>query len=129
MSILESFGREIPDNLKPPLRMALQAYRRVYGKAILLSPINRFKATRFKKMRPLKLNIGCGKAKLSGWVNIDIEPGADLVIDVKKGLPFDDNSVDFIYSEHVLEHLIFEEGEGVLREFERCLKGGGVVCE
>jgi predicted SAM-dependent methyltransferase len=42
-------------------------------------------------------------------------------MDVRKGLPFDNNSVDFIYCEHVLEHLTFEEGERVLREFKRCL--------
>lgn len=76
-------------------------------------------------MSPLKLNIGCGKVKFPGWVNIDIEPDADLVINVRKGLPFDDNSVDFIYSEHFLEYLTFEEGEKVLREFYRCLKKEG----
>jgi predicted SAM-dependent methyltransferase len=55
-------------------------------------------------------------------VNIDIEPGADLVIDVRKGLPLDDCSVNFIYSEHFLEHLTYEEGRKVLEEFRRCLK-------
>lgn len=113
--------------LKLLLRIALQAYQVVYRRAALLSPINRYKATRFKKRRPLKLNVGCGEVKLPGWVNIDIEPGADLVIDIRKGLPFDDSSVDFIYSEHVLEHLTFEEGEKILREFYRCLKIGGVL--
>ncbi len=42
-------------------------------------------------------------------------------------MPFNGNSVDFIYSEHVLEHLTFEEGEKVFREFYRCLKVGGVL--
>lgn len=78
-------------------------------------------------MRLLKLNVGCGKVKLPGWVNIDIEPSADFVIDVRKGLPFEDYSLDFIYNEHFLEHLTFEEGEKVLREFYKCLKKGGVV--
>jgi len=82
---------------------------------------------KFKKIKNLKLNVGCGKVKLPGWVNIDIEPGADLVMDIRKGLPFDNNSVDFIYCEHVLEHFAYEEGEKVLREFERCLRRGGIV--
>jgi len=60
-------------------------------------------------------------------VNIDIEPGADLVIDVRKGLPLDDCSVNFIYSEYFLEHLTYEEERKVLEEFQRCLKVGGVV--
>jgi len=74
-----------------------------------------------------KLHVGCGKIKLPGWLNIDVEPGSDLVIDVRGGLPFGDNSIDFIYNEHFIEHLIYEEGEKVLREFWRCLKKGGVM--
>ncbi|MBA7604223.1 hypothetical protein ES703_11342 [subsurface metagenome] len=127
MSISESWARKIPNKLKPPLRIALRAYRRVYGKVTLLSPANRFQTTKFRRMSPLKLNVDCGEVKFSGWVNIDIEPGADLVIDVRKGLPFINDSVDFIYNEHVLEHLTFEEGEKVVREFYRCLKQGGAL--
>jgi len=127
MRISESLKEKIPNKLKPLLRIALRAYRIVYGRAILLFQVKRFKVAKFKKMRPLKLNVGCGNAKLPGWVNIDIEPGAELVVDIRKGLPFDDDSVDFIYNEHFLEHVTFEEGEKVLREFRRCLKKGGVL--
>lgn len=74
-----------------------------------------------------KLNVGCGTAQLPGWLNIDIELGADLVTDVREGLPFDNNSVHFIYNEHFIEHLSYEECEKVLREFRRCLKKGGVL--
>jgi len=74
-----------------------------------------------------KLHVGCGNVKLLGWLNIDVEPGTDLVIDVREGLPFGDNSIDFIYSEHFFEHLTYEEGEKVFREFWRCIKKGGVL--
>lgn len=94
---------------------------------VLLLPTEYLKVTKFKKLRPLRLNVGCGKAKVSGWVNIDIEPGADAVIDVTKGMPFDDRSADLIYCEHFLEHLTFEKGEKVLKEFYRCLRIGGVL--
>ena len=127
MSMLGLLKRKIPDKLKPPLRMALSAYRRIYGRIIFPSPVDRCKAAKFKKMSPLKLNVGCGKVKLPGWTNIDIEPDADLVMDVRKGLPFEDCSVDFIYSEHVLEHLTFAEGGKALGEFYRCLKDRGCV--
>lgn len=127
MSISELLARKIPDKFKPSLWIALRAYRMVYGRAILLFQVKRFKVAKFKKMKTLKLNVGCGKVKYPGWVNIDIEPVADLVIDVRKGLPFNDDNIDFIYSEHVLEHFTFEEGEKVLREFYRCLKVGGVL--
>lgn len=127
MSISESVRQKVPNKLKPPLRVATRVSRRIYRKAILLSPTKHVKVARFKKMKPLKLNVGSGKVKLPGWVNIDIEPGADLVIDVRKGLPFADSGVDFIYCEHFLEHLTFEEDAKVLKEFHRCLREGGVV--
>ena len=127
MNILDLLKQKIPESLEQPLRIALRAYRMTYKRAILLSPRKRFKVAKFKKIKNLKLNVGCGKVKLPGWVNIDIEPGADLVMDVRKGLPFDNNSVDFIYCEHVLEHFTYEEGEKVLREFERCLRREGIV--
>lgn len=94
---------------------------------VVISPIRPFKVAKFKKYAPLKLNIGCGQVKYAGWVNIDIEPGSDITIDIRDGFPFDSNSVDFIYNEHLLEHLTFEEGEKVLKEFKRCLKIGGVL--
>lgn len=84
MIISKQLKQKIFESFKSLLRMALQTYRIVYGRLTLLSPINRFKVIKFKKMKTLKLNIGCGKVKLAGWVNIDIEPGADLVIDIKK---------------------------------------------
>ena len=74
-----------------------------------------------------KLHVGCGNVKFPGWLNIDVKPGADLVIDVRQGLPFEENSLDFIYNEHFVEHLTYEEGEKVIREFWRCLKKGGVL--
>ena len=99
----------------------------ICGKLKLLFPVDRLKVVRFRRMNPLKLNIGCGQVKFSGWVNIDVDPKADLVIDIRKGLPFGENSVDFIYNEHFLEHLTFEEGEKCLIDFHRCLKKGGVL--
>jgi len=127
MSILESLAPKIPNKLKPPLRVAFQAYWWIYKRIALIFPLKPFKVAKFTKYVPLKLNVGCGQVKYPGWVNIDIEPGADLVLDVRKGLPFDDNSVDFIYNEHLLEHLTFEEGEKGLSEFHRCLKKEGVL--
>ena len=127
MSISQSLARRIPSGLKPLLRIVLRMYMWIYGKITLKSPLKSFKVAKFKKYSPLKLNVGCGKAKVLGWVNIDIEPGADLVMDVGKGVPFDDGSVDFIYNEHFLEHFTFEAGESILMEFSRCLKKGGVL--
>lgn len=76
----------------------------------------------------LKLNIGCGEVHMDGWLNIDSESEkADLMHDLRKPLPYNDNFVDFIYSEHFIEHLTPEEGESVFKETYRVLKNNGVM--
>jgi predicted SAM-dependent methyltransferase len=47
--------------------------------------------------------------------------------DIRKGLPFDDESIDFIYSSHFIEHLSKEECNSVLNECYRVLKKGGLI--
>jgi predicted SAM-dependent methyltransferase len=80
------------------------------------------------RSEPLKLHVGCGRVRLEGWVNIDRSgKHLDVKCDVRKGLPYRDDSVALIYNEHFLEHLTCEEGLAVLREFHRVLKPGGVV--
>jgi predicted SAM-dependent methyltransferase len=119
----------IPERLKPPLGVALRSYRWIRRSALhaSMSLLRPSRLARFKGLQTLRLNVGCGPSKYAGWVNIDIEPVGDLVVDITKGLPFDSNSVDLIYSEHVLEHFTFEEGQKVLWEFARCLKKEGIV--
>lgn len=55
----------------------------------------------------MKLNLGCGRKKLEGYLNCDLskEVKPDRVINLEKNLPFKDNSVDEIMAEHVLEHV------------------------
>ncbi|MCX7730764.1 MAG: glycosyltransferase, partial [Candidatus Caldatribacterium sp.] len=74
----------------------------------------------------LQLNIGCGDRMLKGFINIDIEGHPDLQIDVRKGLPFPDESVDRIFVEHFIERLTRDEGILFLKEAYRVLKPGGV---
>jgi SAM-dependent methyltransferase len=46
---------------------------------------------------------------------------------VEYGLPFPDQSVDFIYSSHLLEHLSPHDARHLLREAHRVLKKGGIL--
>jgi SAM-dependent methyltransferase len=46
---------------------------------------------------------------------------------VEYGLPFEDGTVDFVFSSHLLEHLYPEVGERLLREAFRVLKKGGRI--
>lgn len=71
------------------------------------------------------LNLGCGPYRVDGYINIDSNPrqkAADLIRDVRKGLPYDDNSVDAITASHFLEHLSFDDMLFVLEECYRVLK-------
>lgn len=47
--------------------------------------------------------------------------------DVRHGLPFNDNSVDFVYSSHFLEHVYNDEAVMILAESYRALKKGGLI--
>ena len=77
----------------------------------------------------LKLNIGCGPNRKNGWVNIDLlaHMQADLTLDVRERLPFENGSVALIYSEHFLEHLDYPEPtKQFLKESYRVLTSGGI---
>lgn len=74
-----------------------------------------------------KLHVGCGNNHFTGWINADIHPKSDLIIFLQKRLPFRRNSLDRIYSEHVLEHVPYPVGVFFLREAYRTLKLGGVL--
>jgi len=59
-------------------------------------------------MKNLKLDIGCGGQKKTGFIGVDILrlEGVDIVHDLTTfPYPFEDNSVDEIYMDNVLEHL------------------------
>jgi len=95
---------------------------------------NSLKIIKKKKERsPLvKIHIGCGTVYRDGWINIDNNSDnniskLDLNWDIRNPLPFDDNTVDFIYNEHFIEHLSVEEGQKTIKDFMRILKKGGVL--
>lgn len=80
----------------------------------------------------LKLHIGCGTNYFEDWTNIDNNSDnniqrLDLNWDLRNPLPYDDDSVDFIFNEHFLEHLSVQEGLIALMGFRRILKPGGVL--
>ncbi|MDQ6893190.1 MAG: hypothetical protein M3167_11005 [Acidobacteriota bacterium] len=77
--------------------------------------------------RPLRLHVGCGQEALAGWVNIDNKqlPGVDRVLDVTRGLPFENASA--IYAEHFLEHLSLDDGLAFLAECRRALSDAGIL--
>jgi SAM-dependent methyltransferase len=75
-------------------------------------------------VKEVKLNIGAGHTNIPGFINIDISSRADISLDLGKDrLPFDDDSVDLIFSYHTLEHV--PDYLFALSEIHRVLKHGG----
>jgi len=103
-----------------------------------------------------KINIGCGPIGKDDWVNLDwgivafahrlpfLEkvfrkiklipegyrvqwPKNLLLHDCRRNLPFADNSVDFIYTSHFIEHLKKFDAQRLLEDCYRVLKHGGVL--
>lgn len=75
-----------------------------------------------------RLHLGCGKIRLPGYINVDIQegPAVDRVADLR-ALPWEDGSVDMVYSCAAIEHFGRREWIGVLREWARVLKPGGLL--
>jgi predicted SAM-dependent methyltransferase len=77
-----------------------------------------------------KLHVGCGPNKLSGWLNSDAlhhEPGPTYILDVSRQFPIADNTFDYVYSEHMIEHIEYNVGQYMINESYRILKPGGKI--
>jgi predicted SAM-dependent methyltransferase len=138
--VLKSLGKRY---LSLPLRVALREvaaeyrFQRLHRHAVK-------RAAGLLATTPIKLNLGCGENVKAGWINVDLfKTNADLRLDLREPLPFPDNSIAFIYSEHVFEHLAYpcihdsmgwtletpgapSEAAQLLRESRRVLSSGGV---
>lgn len=103
------------------------------------------------------VNLGCGIVVSPGWINIDNSPNARLskypllrwslwklgvlrdyhyavkwpesiiIRDVRKGMPFPDSSIDYVYTSHFLEHLTFSDSQKLIANIFRVLKSQGIV--
>lgn len=74
------------------------------------------------------LQIGCGNNLLQGWLNTDVAPqyGATFM-DVSQRFPIPDNSLEYIYAEHLMEFFNPSQLEKILKECCRVLKPNGII--
>lgn len=77
----------------------------------------------------MKLHIGCGKRKIHGWVNLDLDPAnkPDIVADAGTLKKINANSVEILYASHVLEHFKRNNTLKVLQLWYSKLRPGGVL--
>lgn len=77
-----------------------------------------------------KLQIGFGSNRLEGWLNVGIsleESWQGAYMDAGKRFPLPDESMNYVYSEHLFEHLTYQQAQNMLKESYRVLKPGGII--
>lgn len=105
-------------------------------------------------MSIIKVNLGSGPTGIEGWINLDwgwlpffakiglipllvkvkvlkenylVSWPKFWLHDIQKKLKFKDDSIDFGYCSHVLEHFERQEGLLICQEMSRVLKKGGIL--
>lgn len=75
-----------------------------------------------------KMQIGCGPNLFDGWLNTDIDCNDKIAyLNAGAKFPIESDSFDFVYSEHLFEHLKVEQQINMLSESYRILKKGGIL--
>ena len=97
--------------------------------AVLAAPIDSPFEAYLARSNVAKLHIGCGKHLLPGWLNSDFTPQLPEVarLDATAIFPIRAAAFDYIFSEHMIEHVPFEGGQNMLNESYRVLKSGGRI--
>lgn len=111
--------------LSPGETEALRLFRRERK----IASLHRQGLSKLHKQRlesPVRLNLGCGPHPKVGFLNVDLFPGGDLTLDLRRGLPFRSECCELIFSEHCFEHFDYPEPvTHLFRECLRVLKPGG----
>lgn len=127
----------LPSSAKRLLRTFLRGLNRFSNWLKLQSKISRIKIKRIFFAPPipavaggsLNLHLGCGNINHINFINIDGYPYPHVhYVQTIDHLPqFKDGSVDLIYASHCLEHFRYSQTGGVLKEWHRVLRKGGVL--
>jgi predicted SAM-dependent methyltransferase len=76
-----------------------------------------------------KLQVGAHVCVMPGWLNTDLYPQSirSVTLDATKRFPFPDASFDYVFSEHQLEHIGYEDALVMLSECRRILRPGAKI--
>lgn len=81
----------------------------------------------------MKINVGCGWECRDGWLNVDNTEKSQAKnypitkMDATIAWPYEDETFEYVLSEHMIEHVSANKGLNMLKEAYRCLKTGGVA--
>jgi predicted SAM-dependent methyltransferase len=76
-----------------------------------------------------KLHLGAGRATLPDWLSTDVAPQSEAVVylDATAPFPVEDATFDYVFSEHMIEHMSWQAGVSMLRECARVMKPGATI--
>ena len=87
-----------------------------------------------RKNSVCKLQIGTGFNYQPGWLNTEINSGYSpsetlrvVFLDATKPFPIPTATFDYVFSEHMIEHIPLHQGKAMLCECFRILKPGGKI--
>ena len=73
-----------------------------------------------------RLNVGCGVYPLNFFINLDADPNVPAQIhELVPPIPFEDNSLEYVWACHFLEHLPKPLADEFMAEAFRVLEPGG----
>ena len=76
-----------------------------------------------------QIDLGSGSRKKEGFLGLDVVqfPGVDIICDLRKGLPFKDESIHEVHASHILEHLDFADFDALIHEIHRVCTSNALV--
>ncbi len=82
-----------------------------------------------QKNQTKKLQIGCQDHPMPDWLNADIEPKSidTILMDATTTFPLPNDTFDYVFSEHMIEHVSLEGGDKMIQECYRVMKKGGKI--
>jgi len=106
-------------------RAGAEDIKKLYGFMIRSRQIERY----FSDSAIKKVQLGTSHSLIAGWLNTDLLPSNPEVVylDATRRFPFKDSTIDYVFSEHVIEHVEYQSGLAMLRECYRVLKPGGKI--
>lgn len=121
---LEEFSRNFLQNIRGTRKFLSWHCQRKFGR-IDRQIIEEY----FNKHKVRKLNIGCGRNVLGGWLNSNFYPRTKNVfhLNVIEPFPFGNDEFDYVFSEHMIEHISYSKGLLFFSECFRVLKKNGKI--